>query len=151
MKSRLRARRRALTCFWLWKARDRDLTCEPRHGGCRWERGDRWGDERCLQGERQKAAIRTTSVWQKLLSDQPKNKISQIALNANFVSRFSACSHFYLFFCWIFGKMWIFPWLHKQAVSQRKIRSPEQCLKPERWQGPPPTNKATAVWNCVVL
>ena len=29
----------------------------------------------------------------------------------------------------------------KSGCSQWKIRSPEHCLKPERWQGPPHVNK----------
>ena len=38
-----------------------------------------------------------------------------------------------------------FPYLNKQFVSQRKIRTPEHCLKLERWQGPPNINKVKVV------
>lgn len=77
MKSRLRARRRAQTCFWLWKARDGDLTREPRRRvSMRTWRST--GRRARLQGERQKAEIRTTSVWRKLVSDQPKIKSAKL-------------------------------------------------------------------------
>ena len=35
-----------------------------------------------------------------------------------------------------------FPWPNEHATLRGKIRSPEHCLKLERWQGPPHINKA---------
>ena len=38
-------------------------------------------------------------------------------------------------------KYLLFSLLNKKSISQREIRSPEHCLRLERWQGPPHINK----------
>ena len=48
----------------------------------------------------------------------------------------------YIYNIYVYG---YFSHNYKQAVSRRKMRSLEQCLKLERWQGLP----SETVWNCV--
>ena len=38
--------------------------------------------------------------------------------------------------------MFIYHITEQTSCSRREIRSPEHCLKIERWQGPPDINKA---------
>ena len=92
-------RRRAQTCFWSWKARDRDLTCEPRRGG---REDRRQGRRAMLKVERQ------TSVWRKLISDQPNIKASKLPYTQVLSADFQLVP------------ISLFPRLHKQAVSPKK-------------------------------